>query len=138
MAGLLHGKPTYGWVQRSSSKPITIDHQKLSPNSTLSLSFLWVGAMNFLNIPQEPYPPPGYAHPYPPPPGYPTAIPPPPGPAGYQGYFSEGYPPPPPPPPPQQYQHQHYDYHHESGCSSFLTACLAALCCCCVLEECCM
>ncbi|KAI8541264.1 hypothetical protein RHMOL_Rhmol08G0048300 [Rhododendron molle] len=104
--------------------------------------------MSYQNVPQEPYPPPGYgsttyypsappapgpppppppqydgygAPPPPPQPGYP--YPPPPYP-GYQGYFSQGYPPPPPPPqPPQPYQiyHcEHYQYQQESGCFSFL------------------
>ncbi|KAG5534666.1 hypothetical protein RHGRI_022705 [Rhododendron griersonianum] len=101
--------------------------------------------MSYQNVPQEPYPPPGYgsttyypsappapgppppqydgygAPPPPPQPGYP--YPPPPYP-GYQGYFSQGYPPPPPPPqspqPYQIYHCEHYQYQHESGCFSFL------------------
>ncbi|KAK6256214.1 hypothetical protein QUC31_017933 [Theobroma cacao] len=98
--------------------------------------------MSYQRVPQDPYPPPGYASPYsaPPPPGYPSApprpptlppyegYPPPPLPPGYppypqrpgqpyegyQGYFAEGYPPPPPPPPPghPQYQHCHHYEHH--------------------------
>ncbi|XP_058093032.1 protein CYSTEINE-RICH TRANSMEMBRANE MODULE 13-like isoform X2 [Magnolia sinica] len=81
-----------------------------------------ITAMSYDRVPNESYPPPGYAPPYPPPPGYPTPPPPPP---AYQGYFQEGYPP----------QPQYSEHTHDSG--SFLKGCLAALCCCCALEECC-
>ncbi|KAH7848463.1 hypothetical protein Vadar_003051 [Vaccinium darrowii] len=70
---------------------------------------------NYRYLPPPPPPQPGYA--YPPPPYL-----------GYQGYFSQGYPPPPPPPPPQPYQiyHcEHYQYPDQSGCSSFLRGWLA-------------
>ncbi|XP_020219608.1 rhodopsin-like, partial [Cajanus cajan] len=76
---------------------------------------------NYQRAPQESYPPPGYAPPYPPPqaypppPGYSPYPPPPPQPQyeGYQGYFNQGYPPPPP-----HYHVQHH-YNGNSGFASF-------------------